>query len=133
MAAVPLMAQADGLQAAFSSDNAYKPYYTQGFDSEDELGSWTLEQTNPEYTWRLTPSMGSGIDFGAIDPDSKLSLGIEYNQSDFDETVTSPAISVRPNSCVEFYNYFSPVWLFEASWTLYATDVATGDTVQLLQ
>ena len=133
MAAVPLMAQADGLQAAFSSDNAYKPYYTQGFDSEDEFGSWTLEQTNPEYTWRLTPSMGSGIDFGAIDPDSKLSLGIEYNQSDFDETVTSPAISVRPNSCVEVYNYFSPVWLFEASWTLYATDVATGDTVQLLQ
>lgn len=133
MAAVPLMAQADGLQAAFSSDNAYKPYYVQGFDSEDEFGSWTLEQTNPEYTWRLTPSMGSGIDFGAIDPDSKLSLGIEYNQSDFDETVTSPAISVRPNSCVEFYNYFSPVWLFEASWTLYATDVATGDTVQLLQ
>lgn len=133
MAAIPLVAMADGLQAAFTSDNAYQAYYTQGFDSEADFESWTLTQTNPVYTWRLTPSMGSGVSFSSIDPESKSSLGIEYDQSDFDETLTSPAIEIRPNSCVEFYNYFSPVWLFEASWTLYATDVATGDTVQLLQ
>lgn len=132
LAALPLTVSADGLKALFASDKSYTPYYSQGFDSDEEFARWTVTSTNPDYTWALTTGLGSSVTFGSVDPDSRMSLGIDYTAGPRDETVTSPEITIGPNSSVEFYNYFSPVWLYEAGWTFYATDVATGDTVQFL-
>lgn len=120
------------VKASFSSALSYTPYYVQNFDSEEEFSSWTVKTTNPGGTWALAPGMGYNINFGSIDPDNKNSLRIGYSSSRQDETVTSPEIDIRPGSVVEYYNYFSPVWLFYASYTFYATDVATGDTVQFI-
>ena len=127
-----MTAAADNLKASFTTDNSYKAYYTQGFDSEEEFATWTVEAGNPRYTWTLAEGMSGGVSFATIDPESKMSMSIEYYNGARDETVTSPEITILPNSIVEFYNHFNPVWLYEAGWTFYATDVATGDTVQFL-
>lgn len=124
--------RADGVKAAFTSALSYSPYYIQNFDSEEEFSSWTINTTNAGGTWSLAPGMGYNITFNSIDPDNKNSLTINYSSGRQDETVTSPEIDIRPGSVVEYYNYFSPVWLVFASYTFYATDVATGDTVQFL-
>ena len=124
--------RADDLRAAFTSAQSYIPYYVQNFDSEEEFSSWTVNTTNREGTWELAPGMGYNITFDGIDPDNKNSLTINYSKNRQDETATSPEIDILPGSVVEYYNYFSPVWLVFAGYTFYATDVATGDTIQFL-
>lgn len=131
-AAAVLGVHADGLKAAFTSAKSYSAYYTQNFDSEEEFSTWTVKSTNDRYTWQIAPGLGYNITFNTIDPTSKNSLALVYDESRQDETVTSPAIDIRPGSVVEYYNYFSPNFLLWGSYTFYATDVATGDTVQLL-
>lgn len=123
---------ADGLKAAFTSAKSYSSYYTQNFDSEEEFATWTVKSTNDRNTWQIAPGMGNNITFNTIDPTNKNSLFLGYSNSQQDETVTSPEIDILPGSVVEYYNYFSPNFLIFGSYTFYATDVATGDTIQLL-
>lgn len=124
--------RAEDLKAAFSSALSYSTYYSQDFDTEEDFATWTVNTTNSKATWMLAPGIGYNISFQTIDPDSKNSLAIFYSREDQDETVTSPEIDIRPNSVVEYYNWFSPGLLLFGSYTFYATDVATGDTVQFL-
>ena len=129
---LPLVVSADDLKAAFVADKAYTTYYSEGFDSEEDFASWTVKPTNKDYIWHLTSDYNDN-DFASIDGASKMSLAIDYARGDVqDETVTSPEVAVKKGSTVEFYNWFNPVWLYEASWTFSVTDVATGETEDLL-
>ena len=132
LAMTALGARADGLKAAFSSAQAYSAYYTQNFDTADDFSTWTVKTTNRTATWKMAPGMGYNITFDKIDASNRNSLYIPWSNDRQDETITSPEIDIRPGSVVEYYNYFSPNMLIFADCTFYATDVATGDTVQLL-
>lgn len=133
LSVLALNVSAEDLNASFLSEKSSVPYYEQGFDTTDSFSTWSLQSSNYYYTWYISEGLSGGISFKSIDPASENSLAIDYAYGqDLDETITSPEITIRNNSTVEFYNYFSPVWLYEASWTFYATDVATGDTVQFL-
>lgn len=124
--------RAGDLKAAFTSALSYTTYYSQDFDTEEDFATWQVTTTNSKATWQLAPGIGYNISFGSIDPDNRNSLAIFYSRDNQDETVTSPEIDIRPGSVVEYYNWFSPGLLLFGSYTFYATDVATGDTVQFM-
>ena len=130
---VSLSLSADELKASFSSDKSMTAYYTQGFDTEEDFSSWEYSATNRDYTWFQSVGMGTDVSFTSINPASTNSLAIEYDETNPQkETATSPVIEIKPGSSVEFYNYFSPVWLFAACWTFSIIDVEKSDTIELL-
>ena len=103
------------LSASFAADEASVPYYQMGWDSADEFATWTYESTS-SYTWKLgNPSQS----FQIIDPTSTASMILNY-ASDQNETATSPAIEIRPNSTLEFYSYASGIYLVFGAWKLFA-------------
>lgn len=116
---------------AFAALSGRAAYYEENFDSADCLSTWTMTTTNASRTWRLAEGIGYGKTFTPIDPANRYSLCISYSDDRQDETATTPVIHIEPGAVLEYYNYFSPVWLFSASLDVYATDVATGDTIQL--
>ena len=104
------------LSASFAADEASVPYYQMGWDSADEFATWTYESTNSSYTWKLgNPSQS----FQIIDPTSTASMILNY-ASNQNETATSPAIEIRPNSTLEFYCYASGIYLVLGAWKLFA-------------
>ena len=104
------------LSASFAADEASVPYYQMGWDTADEFASWTYESTS-NYTWKLGNREPS---FQIIDPTSTASMILNY-ASDQNETATSPAIEIRPNSTLEFYCYASGIYLVYGAWKLFAT------------
>lgn len=106
-------------QAMFSTDEAYKAYYTQGFDSSEEIEGWLLH-SNSQTTFRLMPepSLPPYVSFSTIDPNNKYSLDIKNANDDQNEIFESPAMTIEPNSQLEFYSYFSGGLLVWANWTV---------------
>ena len=124
-AAVAVMsAWGQGLTASFAAEEASVPYYTMGWDTPSEFDSWTYEATSSS-TWRQgNPSQS----FGTIDLTNVASMILNYGSGQ-NETATSPAIEIRPNSTLEFYCYASGIYLVYGAWKLYAI---VDDTPTLL-
>lgn len=123
------------VKAAFTAEEAMTTYYKQGFDTKEEAATWTYKQTNENYTWTLLeqPTVTGLKPFSSIDPSSKLSLAIRYDDKNRqDETATSPEIEIKPGSVCEFYSCFSGGFLVFAKWTLSVTDVSDNKTTVLL-
>ncbi|NPD91050.1 PKD domain-containing protein [Xylanibacter muris] len=123
--------QAQELRALFLAENSYSAYYTQNFDSEAEFSDWSIVSTNSSATWGLAPGLGR-ITFNTVDPSNKMSLVLDYSKENQYETATSPALEIKPDTRLEYYNYFSPNFLIWGAYKLYATDVATGEKTELL-
>ena len=124
LAAMAVMsAWGQGLTASFAAEEASVPYYTMGWDTPSEFDSWTYEATSS--TWHQgNPSQS----FGTIDLTNVASMILNY-ASGQNETATSPAIEIRPNSTLEFYCYASGIYLVYGAWKLYAI---VDDTPTLL-
>lgn len=107
--------RAQSLTASFGADESSVPYYEMGWDSDTEFATWTYQATSSS-TWKLgnrTPS------FQSIDLTSMSSMILNY-ASGQNEVATSPAITILPNSTLEFYCYASGVYLVWGAWKLYA-------------
>lgn len=104
--------------AAFSADEAYTTYYSQGWDSQSEADTWTYQSTSSS-TWTL--GTNSSAPFTAIDPESAYSLTLNYDNGQ-NEIAISPEIEILPNSQLEFYCYSSGIYLVFGAWTLYAIE-----------
>ena len=115
-AVAALSAWAQGLTASFAAEEASVPYYKMGWDTADEFATWTYEATNIDDTWRQGDPAKS---FQSIDPSSTASMILNYASAQ-NETATSPAIEIRPNSTLEFYCYSSGIYLIYGAWKLYA-------------
>ena len=119
-----MSAWGQGLTASFSADEASAPYYQMGWDNADEFATWTYTSQSSS-TWKLgNPSQS----FQSIDPSSTASMVLYYSSGQ-NETATSPAIDIQPNSTLEFYCYSSGTFLYYGSWTLYAL---VGNDQQIL-
>ena len=123
--------------ASFTADEASLTYYEQGWDSESDFSKWTYSANTSYVTWELAekPSFsGTSFNdgFNKIEKQSKYSLAIEYSSSYKDESATSPAITVRDNSNVEYYVCLYSVWYFNADLKFFVTDVNTGEKEQLV-
>ena len=117
--------------AMFGADEANKAYYKQGFDSAEDMDGWLLYNTSTNYTFKLmpTPTLKPNTDFATIDPDSKYSLNIRYTSSEKqDELLLSPKMTIRPNTTMEFYSFFSGVWLVYANWGVGVYDVEKDES-----
>ena len=110
------------LQADFTTDHASTPYYTQGFDSAEEMTGWTAGKG-----WKLASKK-----FSAIQANDVSSAAIGYEDGNGTSTLTSPELDIRDNSSVEFYAYFSGVYLIWGSWQLNAIDTETGKSTELM-
>lgn len=113
------------LKADFSAEESSTVYYSQGWDSVEEASTWKYYGINESKTWTLADvaPFGSVPQFTSIDPDSKYSLTIFYDQSNQRERAVSPEIEIKANSKVEFYLCFSGVWLHAADLKLLVNDV----------
>lgn len=110
-----LVAKAQSLTAAFGASESMVPYYEQGWDSQAEFDTWTYSSTSSS-TWKLG---NASKPFSSIDPSSVASMVLYY--SDYqNEAATSPAITILPNSQLEFYCYASGTFLYYGSWKLCA-------------
>lgn len=114
-----------GVRASFSADEALVPYYQMGWDSAEEFATWTYTSTSSS-TWKLG---NASKPFSSIDPSSTASM-VLYYATNQNETATSPAIEILPNSTLEFYCYASGVYLVFGAWKLYA--IADGSSTLLL-
>ena len=111
LAAMAVMsAWGQGLTASFAAEEASVPYYTMGWDTPSEFDSWTYEATSSSTWHQGNPSQS----FGTIDLTNVASMVLNY-ASGQNETATSPAIEIRPNSTLEFYCYASGIYLV-CSW-----------------
>lgn len=125
LAAMAVMsAWGQGLTASFAAEEASVPYYTMGWDTPSEFDSWTYEATSSSTWHQGNPSQS----FGTIDLTNVASMVLNY-ASGQNETATSPAIEIRPNSTLEFYCYASGIYLVYGAWKLYAI---VDDTPTLL-
>ncbi len=114
-AMMAMSAWGQGLTASFAADEASVPYYQMGWDTPSEFDTWTYESTSSS-TWRQGNRSQS---FGTIDLTNVASLLLDYAGGQ-NETATSPAIEIKPNSTLEFYCYASGIYLVYGAWKLYA-------------
>lgn len=118
------------LTANFTADESAVVYYEQGFDSEEELDGWTLTRTNVQNSWHLAekPYVNGVPAFTSIDPDSKYSLAIRYDDYDLqNEKFTSPVMEILPDTEMAFYSCFSGIFLFSSQWKVAVIDEATQE------
>lgn len=110
------------LKASFTTDKAEKTLYTQDFNTGSSTEDWTA---GPGWTF-------SNKNFSAIDPADNQSASIGYNDGDGTSTLSTPTFDVQPNSKVEFYAYFSGIYLVWGSWQFNITDTESNTTTQLM-
>ena len=118
------------LMANFTADESAVVYYEQGFDSEEELDGWTLTRTNAQNSWHLAekPYVNGVPAFTSIDPDSKYSLAIRYDDYDLqNEKFTSPVMDILPDTEMAFYSCFSGIFLFSSQWKVAVIEEATQE------
>ena len=118
------------LTANFTADESAVVYYEQGFDSEEELDGWTLTRTNAQNSWHLAekPYVNGVPAFTSIDPDSKYSLAIRYDDYDLqNEKFTSPVMDILPDTEMAFYSCFSGIFLFSSQWKVAVIEEATQE------
>ncbi len=121
------------LKADFSAEESSVAYYTQGWDSVEEASTWKYYGINTNSTWTLSEAapFTSVPKFSTIDPTSKYSLTIFYDNSKQRERAVSPEIDVQANSKVEFYLCFSGVWLYAANLKLMVNDLTDNTQTTL--
>ena len=125
VAVAAMSAWGQGLTASFTADEASVPYYQMGWDDAEEFATWTYNATSSN-TWKIgNPTKP----FKTIDPSSTSSMILTYGSGQ-NETATSPAIEILPNSTLEFYCYASGVYLVWGAWKLYA--IADGTSTLLI-
>lgn len=111
------------LKADFTTDRAMKTYYDQEFDSAEGASDWTFGEG-----WTLSDKK-----FKTIKSDDVASASITYNaQNSGSSTLTSPELTVKENSNVEFYAYFQAPYLIYGKWTFNVIDTETNESVTLL-
>lgn len=121
------------LTANFTTNRSFTAYYTQGFDTESDFNTWTVKSYNWNSTWEIADQISySTPSFSTINPSSKASLVLQYSNNYQDERITSPTIEIKSNSRVEYYNFFSPIFLFQGSYKFYIIDTETGEETLLL-
>lgn len=119
--------------ALFVADEAFAPYYTQGFDSIEEIRGWELLDNNATtFMLQPEPTLEPYTSFSTIDPNNQYSLNIRYATSKQQEMFLSPAMYVRPGSKLEFYSFFSGVWLVYANWYVGIYNPETGKEIDLV-
>ena len=120
------------VKADFTADEAASTYYSMGWDSVEEASTWKYYGIG-EKTWTLTdqPMFSTTPTFAAIDPASKYSLAIYYDNNQRERAV-SPEIEVQDNSKAEFYMCFGGVWLVCANLTFKVNDLTAGTSTTLL-
>ncbi len=120
-------------RAQFVADEANSVYYQQGFDSLEEIKDWQLYSYS-RTTFRLEPepTLKPYTSFKTIDPASEYSLNIQYTDSEQDEIFESQVMTIRPNSTLEFYSFFSGIWLWYANWTVNVYDVEKDQSATLV-
>ena len=109
------------LKANFTTDKAATPYYTQNFDSQEEVADWAAGKG-----WKLANKK-----FSAIDATDVTSIAIDY-EGDGTSTLTSPEFTVKENSSVEYYAYFEGKFLIWGSWQFNVIDAESGETTELM-
>lgn len=123
-------------QAKFSAMESSSTYYYQGWDTEEEINSWSYSLSNSgNFTWHLVenPTYSQQPPFSSIDENSKYSLGVNYASSGYqNEVCSSPILDIRPNSTLEFYACFRSVYLVYADWELYIYDTEADKLDKLL-
>ena len=87
------------LKADFTAEESSMTYYSQGWDSVEEASTWKYYGIS-EKTWTLSDAapFSAVPSFTSIDPNSKYSLTIFYDQSKQRERAVSPEIEVKDNS-----------------------------------
>ena len=121
------------LTANFTTNRSFTAYYTQGFDTESDFNTWTVKSYNWNSTWEIADQISySTPSFSTINPSSKASLVLQYSNNYQDERITSPTIEIKSNSRVEYYNFFSPIFLYQGSYKFYVIDTETGKETLLL-
>ena len=120
----------EGLTASFGAQESMITYYSQGWDSAEQFASWSYTATNTSKTWVLNekPFTSNSEPFTVVNDTSKSSLCLPYGKNQ-NETATSPAIEIKPNSVLEFYSYANAGFLLYGSWTL---NVIEGETTTKL-
>lgn len=124
MSILGFVTKAQNLTAAFGASEAMVPYYEQGWDSQDEFNTWTYTSTSSS-TWERG---NHSKPFSTIDPSSVTSMVLSYSSAQ-NEVATSPAISIRPNSELEFYCYATGTFLVYGAWKLFAIVDGEDDIV----
>ena len=124
MSILGFLTKAQNLTAAFGASEAMVPYYEQGWDSQDEFNTWTYTSTSSS-TWERG---NHSKPFSTIDPSSVTSMVLSYSNAQ-NEVATSPAISIRPNSELEFYCYATGTFLVYGAWKLFAIVDGEDDIV----
>lgn len=108
------------LSANFTTDHAKKAYYTQDFNSAEEMADWTMGDG-----WNLADKS-----FNKIKSDDTSSVFISY-VGNGTTTLTSPEFTIKDKSEVEFYANFSGIYLVWGSWQLNAIDTESNESTQL--
>lgn len=114
-----------GIKAQFTADEASKVLLKNGFDTQADFNSWSLNQTNADNTWHIVtkPRINGIPDFSSINSSSKNSLAIWYDTSvKQDETTTSPQVEVIQGAKASFYAAFDGVYIMYANLVLNAID-----------
>lgn len=114
-----------GIKAQFTADEASKVLLKNGFDTQADFNSWSLNQTNADNTWHIVtkPRINGIPDFSSINSSSKNSLAIWYDTSvKQDETITSPQVEVIQGAKASFYAAFDGVYIMYANLVLNAID-----------
>ncbi|MDO4512156.1 MAG: PKD domain-containing protein [Bacteroidales bacterium] len=120
------------LSADFGAEESSMAYYSQGWDSVEEASTWKYYGINNS-TWTLSGNapFSDVPQFTSIDPSSKYSLTIYYDQAAQRERAVSPEIDIKDNSKAEFYLCFSGVWLYAADLKFVVNDLTAGTQTQL--
>lgn len=118
------------LTANFGAQESMITYYSQGWDSQEDFNTWVYTSTNAQKTWVLSekPFTYGSEPFSTVDQTSKSSLCLPHGNNQ-NETATSPAIEIKPNSTLEFYSYANAGFLIYGSWTL---NIVEGNTTTKL-
>lgn len=115
-------AAAADLQASFSAAQCEIDVLYNGFDSEEDLATWTQEGTYKGWTLSSDPYGFNAPAFSEINPSSKSSLIFRRTQSSRNEAIVSPKIRIQQGDRLSFWSVSYPIWLYNARTVLYVVD-----------
>lgn len=109
------------LKASFTTDRSFTTVYEENFDAQENTAGWTFDSG-----WKL-----ANKHFNSVDSNDKMSASIGYNAGTGTAVLTSPEFTISDGENVEFYAYFSGVYLVWGSWQFNVIDSETGSSTQL--
>ncbi|MBR1448880.1 MAG: PKD domain-containing protein [Prevotella sp.] len=120
-------AQAQTVKADFTAQEAIDLYYQNGFQTQDDFATWSLDTTLSSRAWYQT----SGPTFGytTTNPGAVISRAGDKNGVS-NEWIISPAINVKAGSKVAFYTKFPTTAL--QNWNVFFKVILDNDTTTLL-